>query len=152
IEAKAAAGNVFVGWTGTIETNKARFAFSMQSNMVLQANIIPNPIIPVRGSYYGLFAEAAGVQQNSSGFFSATVTPTTNGGVFSAKAQIGLVTNSFSGSLDLSGHGHAVRMSHGTNVLTLDFLLDLEPGGDRLAGAISSPNWTADLIANRSVF
>jgi hypothetical protein len=46
---------------------RATLSFLMQSNMVLQADFIANPFLPVKGVYNGLFAETVRAQ-NRSGF------------------------------------------------------------------------------------
>ena len=57
LTATAKNGNyVFSNWTGSITTNKSTLSFKAESNMVLQANFIANPFLPLKGTYNGLLA------------------------------------------------------------------------------------------------
>ena len=47
--------NVFLSWTGSITSNKNPLTFKAESNMVLQANFIPNPFRPVDGDVQRTF-------------------------------------------------------------------------------------------------
>jgi hypothetical protein len=76
-----------------ISSNTARLSFLMGSNLVLQANFVPNPFTPLQGTYNGLFFPT----DNS---FMATNTAATNSGF------LGLALTSqgkYSGSLSLEG-------------------------------------------------
>src|SRR6185503_13456531 len=99
---------VFTNWMGGtnldnlthVSTNPA-YSFVMQSNLILQANFIPNPFTPVAGTYSGLFHDTNnGVAHRNAGFFTVKLT---------AKASYtgSLIFDgdkvSISGKFDLSG-------------------------------------------------
>jgi len=139
-------GKLFSSWSGAISSPNAALHFIMQSNMVLQANFIPNPFLPQQGSFSGLFSDTNGVAQQSSGLLQLTMMPS---GVFSTKLQMAGGTYSGTGRFDLTGHAHFVVLRAHLIPLTLDLQLDFDNG---LSGAISDGNWTAALTANRAVF
>ncbi|HVM51309.1 MAG TPA: hypothetical protein VMU04_24985, partial [Candidatus Acidoferrum sp.] len=152
--AKAGAGCLFSNWTGgvvpnvVVLTNQPTLKFTMQSNLVLQANFIPNPFIPSAGTYQGLFYDTSnGVEQASSGFFSATVG--TNG-VFTAKMQQGANSLSLAGQFSLTGAWFTNSIKGASNVSAW-LQLDLS-GNDMLSGVLSNSAWTAELTADRAVY
>src|SRR5439155_26807986 len=67
------AGMIFAGWTGSLPSAAATLSFVWRSNVVVQANFVPNPYPAAQGAYNGLFAEPAGAQSASSGAFSVAV-------------------------------------------------------------------------------
>jgi len=147
-------GYLFSGWTGTVlgqqvlTGSTARLTFTMQSNLVLHAGIVPNPFIPIAGAYNGLFTEA-GRQQSASGFFSLSLT---SGGTYSAYILTGGRRTNFTGQFDLSGNSTKVVPRQGTTPLTVSLALDLSGASDRLTGSITDGHWTADLQADLAVF
>jgi hypothetical protein len=149
------AGHVFSNWLGnasgslTVLTNPARLTFVMQSNLMFQANIIPNPFLPVAGTYNGLFYDTNGVQQPSSGFFTLTLQ---TGGSYSAHLQMGNNRPSWSGRFTLAGAASAFISHPGTSNLSVTLALDLAPGVDRLTGSVSDGDWLASLWADRAIF
>jgi uncharacterized repeat protein (TIGR02543 family) len=95
-------GYVFSNWTGSITTNKNPLVFKAETNMVLQANFIPNPFISFVGTYNGLFVAADGVVTE------------TNAGMLK-----GLSVNStgkYSGTLLIDGASHALTGSFGLDL------------------------------------
>ena len=150
--ARAGTGFVFSNWVdgaGLVLTNQTAFKFTMQSNLVLTANFIPNPFLPVAGNYAGLFYDTNqnGVTVSNAGYFTATVT---SGGGFTAKLQLGAKSNSFSGVFSLAGNWATSAIKGATN-LGAQLQLDLT-GGNQITGQISNNLWTAQLVANRSVY
>src|SRR5262249_39565588 len=137
--------NLFAGWGGDVQGATARLTFQMQSNLMVQANVVTNPFIPLKGTYTGLFREDSAVHHESSGLVNAT---TTEAGTFSAKMLLAGKPVSFSGAFAIDGRWTNVLQRTGQNPITLRLSLDLMGGSDQLTGSLSEPNWQAQLVAN----
>lgn len=150
VTALPSAGNVFSNWTGDLNSSLARLTFQMQSNLVLQANFVPNPFPPVKGTFTGLFRETGQVRYESSGSFTLRLT---DRGTYTGKLLLAGKGHPFSGHFDLDGRA-TNHITRGTDsMLSLELSLDLSPNGtDRITGTLSDGVWLADLLANRSVF
>lgn len=150
ITALPSAGSVFSNWTGGLIFGMARLTFLMRSNLVLQANFVANPFTPVAGTFTGLFRETNTAHHESSGLFTLKLA---GSGAYSGKLVVVGVSHSFSGRFDLDGHA-TNYIARGTNsILVIDLTLDLGSNGlERITGTVSDGIWSADLLANRSVF
>ncbi len=158
------AGSVFNFWSGNFSSTNLygpKVSFVMQPGLVVQANFISNPFTNHTGYYYGLLAEAGGVQTESSGCFSLRLAPN---GVFSGAVTLGgklypfqgsyLVPQFFPISLTEVAALDPARavVKRGTNPpLYLTFNLDFAGDSDQITGSITDNNWSADLLANRAV-
>jgi hypothetical protein len=140
------AGNLFSNWSGSLDSTNPKLSFLMQSNMVLQANFVPNPFIAQQGVFTGLFSDTNGVARQSAGFFRLALAES---GLFSVAIQIDGGGCGATGNFDLTGHAHLIAPRAGQPSLTLDLQLDFS---NHLAGDISDGNWNAALAANRAVF
>ena len=100
-------GYVLSNWVGTvlgnvvIVTNTPKLTFLMRSNLVLQANIIPNPFLRAKGTYNGLFVDNARSQENS-GFVTLAVT---DKGVYTGTLRRGTNSYPLTGQFDVMGIG-----------------------------------------------
>jgi len=154
ITATPGAGSLLSNWTGNgasgpVSSREATLNFIMQSNLVLNAAFVPNPFIPVRGAYNGLFFEADEMRHERSGFFTATITEL---GAYSASIQIGTKRFPFSGRFDLSGLATNRVAVAASNTLSVELTLDLSGSGNQITGNINGVGWTAGLAADRAVF
>jgi hypothetical protein len=148
LKTKPGAGCIFASWTGDLASENPTLSFTMQSNLVLQANFIPNPFIPVVGNYQGLLYDTNGVEHQSSGFFSAKVT---SKGAFSAKVIVAGKSYSCSGKFSAFGLYSGSIPRKGLGPVSIQLQLDLN-GGNVITGQLSDGSWTADLAANRALY
>ena len=147
ITAKPNTGNIFAGWTGDVSSDIAALTFLMRSNLVLQANFIPNPFIPVAGTYQGLFYETNGATHQSSGFLSAAVK---SSGSFTAKIQLAGLPYSFSGQFSATGLWSNSIARKGLTPVSVQLKLDLL--NTNLSGQFSDAVWTAELSTHWAAY
>ncbi|MCU0785646.1 MAG: hypothetical protein MUF81_16695, partial [Verrucomicrobia bacterium] len=148
LTATPAANQLFVGWSGSITSSVPTVSFVMRSNLLIQANFVPNPFVPGSGSYNGLFYEEDAVRLNSAGLFSITVS---SQGTYSGRLQLGARRYSFSGKFNLQCQATNQIPRRGANALTLE----LNVGGDRgdeISGRLTDGNWVSNLGAKRSAY
>jgi hypothetical protein len=144
--AKPGAGQAFANWTGDVTATTAALTFVMQSNMVLQANFVPNPFTSVAGTYQGLFYDTTGPAHKSSGFLSATLS---SAGAFSAKIVLAGQKLSLSGQFSAGGSFSNNIVRKGLTPVSAQLNLDLANGG--ITGQLSDGTWIAQLIASKTL-
>jgi hypothetical protein len=148
ISAVPAADEIFVGWSRGVTSTAPAVTFIMASNLVLEVSFTNNPYMPKKGSYNGLFYEAAEVRQESSGSFTSTLT---DRGTFTAKLRLGAKSHSLKGKLDLGCKATNSIIRKGTNTLIVE--LDFGVGNsNQVTGRISDGVWEAQLLGDRAVF
>ncbi len=148
IRALPAPGQLFTGWPGQSWQN-ASLNFVMQSNLVLVANFVPNPFLPVKGSYAGLVYDTNGVLPATSGQFSLQLA---NAGGYSARFNLGTRSYSISGQFDLSGRASATIRRLPLSPLAVNLSVDLAKGTGQVSGSVSDGTWTADAFGDLGVF
>jgi hypothetical protein len=146
VTAVPGAGQAFSNWVGSVSSSSATLSFVMQSNMVLQADFIPNPFLPAKGVYNGLFGQTIRAQDRS-GFF--TMTLGDHGG-YSAALKRGTNSYSWTGTFNVSGQA-SKAVPVGASSWTVTMALDLA-GAQTLSGTVSTPQGVADLLAYRAVW
>jgi hypothetical protein len=99
-------GEVFSNWSGDINSSQNPLVFTLQSNIVVYANFIPDPFSTWEGTYSGLFAETNGVTEQTAGML-RTLTVQQQGPSRNATYTATLLINgenySFTGAFDLAG-------------------------------------------------
>jgi hypothetical protein len=145
------ASTVFSNWidgSNNVLGTSSKLTFAMQSNMVINANFVPNPFLPAKGNYGGLFYDTNGIEFTNAGYFSAVVGTK---GSFSAVLQLAGTRRAFSGQFSAGGVFSNSLVHKGQSPVWIQLQLDLN-GGDLITGSISNDAWTAELAANRAVF
>ena len=143
-------GQLFSGWSGDISTTTNPLTFTMQSNMVLTANFVPNPFPALEGTYNGLFYPTdllggitAQADATNSGFFSLKLTAS---GLFSGKLVLQGTNLPFSGALGLDLQSQVTVPQPGSTPLTINLGLDRDARS--VTGTVGrSDQWTSILLA-----
>lgn len=147
LTAKPGAGQEFAGWTGSINSDSPIIKFVANSNIVLHARFVPSPY--VLGTYNGLFSEGSGVNQNSSGSFSVTVSAHGN---YSGKIQLGASKLSFKGKFNLqcvTTNSIARKLAA---PLTVQLRLGTNSEIDQIFGQLIDNTWSATMAGDRAKF
>lgn len=150
-----APGNLFKGWTGTVNQASWTLKFLMESNTALTALFVPNPFPAIKGTYNGLFYDTNGVEQQSSGFLTLTLG---SFGTYSAKLLMNGKTHRFTGGFVSEGGETNFVTRRGTNDLLIRMALDVNGGTEHISGMVSNHLvnlsetnvWRAELMADRA--
>ena len=157
VTARAKNGYIFSNWVGgttppyTVLSTTSSYTFTAESNLVLQANFVPNPFFQAQGTFNGLFLDTNDVTQANSGFFTLTLT---RSGAFTGKVMTsgGTYTLPTTRAFDAGGR---VQFTVPTkqNALTFNLQLDLGvPVGEQITGTVSDGTSAAALSADRAGF
>ena len=145
-------GYVFSNWTGSITTNKNPLNVKVETTVVLQANFIPNPFLPVKGTYNGLFATTNGVTLQTAGMLKSLAIGQT--GTYSGAILINGGAHSITGVFDLAGAAtnKISRPANQGGSLVVEMVLsNLDNTGPQVTGTVSGTNdnvpWVANLFA-----
>lgn len=144
VTALPTSGQLFSNWTGTVTGTNNPLKFTMQSNMVLQANFVPNPYLALKGSYAGLFRPhpTETVSGTNAGSLALTLTER---GTISGSLRLAGGALAFTGAFDV-GRQATVRVSRtGKAPLWLTLGFDAQT----ITGQVSAVEWSADLLALR---
>ena len=148
LQATPLAGQVFSNWTGSFLSSSNMLTFVMASNLVIEANFVPNPFLPVAGQFNGLFRNPSAVEHGMSGSFKAAVQ---RSGLFTASLQTGARKLAFTGRFGLEGKATNTVARSGTNALTVELWLKLD-GSEEMIGRVTDGSWSSELLADRAVF
>ena len=149
--ARPGPSNLFVNWTGSVQSSNLALKFVMQSNLVLQASFIPNPFLPLAGDYTGLLLETV----ESSGYLnfgSFTLTLTANGR-FTGKLQLRGETLPFAGRADGNGASE-IRVTRPLCPEPIQLQIQFDVARvlrDSVSGLLTSPTISTRLIGYRPI-
>jgi uncharacterized repeat protein (TIGR02543 family) len=149
VTATPAAGYVFAGWTGGIQSSSPTLTFTMTTGLVLQANFIPSPYVAAAGTYNGLFNEADEVRLPSAGsfnFYSDT------GGYYSGWVQIGYARYAVSGQLALDSRATNVVTRWNGTPLTVEWRVGQNSEAGQISGRVTDGVWTSLLSGGRAAY
>ena len=106
------------------------------------------PLVPT-GKYAGLFYETQGIQQESSGAFTLSVTRNCT---YSGRLRLATGDYSFAGKLTQRYRGTNVIVRPGATPLVVHLNLAPADATDAVSGQVSDGTWTADFFGDRAVF
>ena len=149
-------GYLFSNWVSGTNlaalTNAAdtpAYTFPMSTNLILQANFVPNPFLALPGTYSGLFMDTSNVTEAGSGFFTLDLMTS---GAFSGKITLPGGPHSFSSNFDVGGQVQFTIRAK-PEPLTVNLQLNIsDPTSEQITGTISNAIWAAELTADRAVF
>ena len=101
LSARAGPGQIFAGWQGVPNTTAPVLDFLMQSNLVIEADFVPNPFPGLAGSYAGLILDTNNVFPATSASFALQLR---DSGAFSGKLGMNGLVYSFRGQFNVLGH------------------------------------------------
>jgi len=149
-----AKGYILSNWVCTAQGScvvctTPKLTFTMQSNLVLRANIVPNPFLAVKGSYNGLWEELPRAQSNS-GLLTLTLA---TDGTYSGTVKQGTNKYAFAGQFDLGGVAYQVVSRPKTNPWVLGMGLHFADQQVRgwLSNAVSGGG-VAEFVTDRAVW
>jgi hypothetical protein len=145
LTAKPGTGQVFSNWVSgdVVLATTATITTPMETNLVLQANFVPNPFGPAVGTYQGLFYNTDTPEHASSGFFNLTLS---SSGSYSAKVIVAGLSYSLSGQFSAGGVASNNIVRKGLPPVSVEMQLDL--GGGGISGQLSDGTWVAQLNAD----
>jgi hypothetical protein len=146
-------GNLFSNWTGTITTNKNPLSLKVESSMVLQANFVPNPFLPLRGSYNGLFISTNGVVTEETAGMLKNLTISQQGN-YSATLWVNGGSHGLSGPFDVGLQATNIIKRNSAQGGNLTVVMTLNPYNPpsitgTVAGVTNGSPWVANLMADR---
>ncbi len=160
--AKPAPGYVFNQWSGGFAFAptgaRSRFVpnllcyFYPEVAASLRAEFIPNPFLPTKGTYNGLFFEAGAASNDLSGFLTMAIT---DQGAYSGKVTVEGKTLPVSGKFSNDGRSTLNVVRNGTNNLSFQLLLDVTNGTAQVTGTVSLASAIgrpASFIADRAAY
>ena len=98
--AKPAPGHIFSGWQGDQTTLDSTIYLYKHTNVSLTANFMPNPFIPLAGTYRGLYCRTNPLSPKSSGALAFTLG---TAGTYSGPLQYDLGTPQIRGTFNARG-------------------------------------------------
>ncbi|MEI7730622.1 MAG: Ig-like domain repeat protein [Verrucomicrobiota bacterium] len=166
LTAKPVAGNILSSWEVQVGASNGVVPFkhdynilalTMQSNLSVTANFVPNPFLTEGGDYAGLFQPPSYSDTNdvwikptdwtNAGMM--TLTLTTNG-TFSGQLTYKSVNYPFTGELDARG-SNTISVARGKDP-ALIVTFQLMPGAAQIIGTVSQAGaWNAELWASRKM-
>ena len=151
--------NVFSNWMGgttqpySVLSQSANYAFTMQSNLLLEANFVTNPFIPATGIYNGLFTSTNGVTEQTAGMLKGLTIGLR--GTYSGTLIINGGSHAISGAFNLAGQAtnHISRPPGQGGALLLEMTLNLNESPPQVTGMVFGTNqgvaWVAtNLLAD----
>lgn len=147
VTATAAAGYIFTGWSGSVNSSSATITFVMGSNTVLNANFVANPYPVAAGTYNGLFNQSDEVRLTSAGSFNVYADANGN---YSAWLQLAEGRYSFSGTFNTALNATNTVARSAGNPLTVELHVGQGAEAGQINGRVTDGVWSSPLSGGRA--
>lgn len=146
--AKPSVGNLFKEWDadGVSIATTPKLTFVMSSDLELTAVFEPDPFLPIKGTYAGLFDSQEVLALTNSGALNLVLK---DQGVYSGTLQQGSTTYRFTGQFTPDGQTTISRGSLTPLTVSLDFE---NSTNNLLYGTVTDGDWTSTYVAARSIY
>lgn len=148
IRATPAAGHVFTGWSGGVSGVSTSLQFTMQTNLVVEANFASRVASLSRGVFNGLVYPTNSLAPSRCGFFQLEVAAD---GSFTGSLRQGVASHAMSGKFDLNGQATTTVVRAGLSPVTVALQIDTV-AGERLMGRFNDDGQGVELFAYRQVY
>ena len=148
VRATPAPGHVFTGWSGGVSGVSQSLHFTMQPNLVIEANFAPRVASLSRGVFNGLVYPTNSLAPSRCGFFQLAITAD---GSFTGSLRQGVASHAMSGQFDLNGQATTTVARAGFSPLTVSLQLDTV-AGERLMGRFNDDGQGVEMFAYRQVY
>lgn len=148
LRATPAAGHVFTGWSGGVSGASPLLQFTMQTNLLVEANFAPRVASLARGVFNGLVYPTNSLVPAKCGFFQIEVGAD---GSFTGFLRQGISSHPLTGRFDLNGQASATVTRANQPAVVLSLQLDTA-SGERLNGRFTDDGTGIEMFAYRQVF
>ena len=144
--AKPDKGQVFAGWTGGVKSMDPQLSVTLETNIVIQANFIPNPFVQASGSYHGLLQTREDGALQPEGYWKLDLKES---GSWQATAYYRTNTRTFSGQFDTAGNSTVASGKDGRSLPRAQLHIDLVNESALLTGALFTDEALYDILADQ---
>ena len=148
LQATPAAGHVFTGWGGSVTGTAATLPFTMQSNLLVEANFAPRIASLARGVFNGLVYPTTSLLPTKCGFFAIEVAAD---GSFTGFLRQGIASHPLTARFDANGQATATVTRAGQSPVTISLQLETT-AGERLMGRFDDDGTAIEMFAYRKVY
>jgi outer membrane protein assembly factor BamB len=148
LRATPAAGHVFAGWSGGVSGASPLLQFTMQTNLLVEANFAPRVASLARGVFNGLVYPTNSLVPAKCGFFQIEVGAD---GSFTGFLRQGISSHPLTGRFDLNGQATSTLTRANQTPVTVSLQLD-SASGERLNGRFHDDGTGIEMFAYRQVF
>ena len=137
-------GNIFNSWSGGVSASTPTIQFLMSEGLTLQANFSPNPFVPLKGTYRGLFYNSDNPANANAGLAIFTLT---GNGTYSGRFFMKGVAYPFTGHFNASLQSQQTVTREGHTPLQINLQLQ---GDGVIQGSVGDGTFSATLTAYRA--
>jgi hypothetical protein len=145
LRARPRSGSIFARWSGAPAQGPS-LRFVMQSNLVLTAEFVPNPFLPLRGRYTGRIVNTNAAAPGGSGSFALQLG---GFGSFVGRAKLDSRSIFFQGRFDAAGRARVSVLRRSNPPIVFQLNLDGSGATNAVRGVVTDGTWVSILEGYR---